>query len=66
MLGVGDSITDDVLEEDIEDSAGLFVDEARDTPHTATACETADGRLPTAVAIALHRLADLPHIRKIH
>ncbi|RUS69490.1 hypothetical protein EGW08_022758 [Elysia chlorotica] len=29
MLGVGDSVTDYVLEEDLEDTTGLFVDEAR-------------------------------------
>ncbi|MCP4453099.1 MAG: hypothetical protein GY809_16685, partial [Planctomycetes bacterium] len=38
MLGVGDSITDDVLKEDLEDTTGLFVDEARDTLDTTTTC----------------------------
>ena len=32
MLSVGDGVTDDVLQEDLEDSTGLFIDEARDTP----------------------------------
>ena len=45
MLGVGDGITDDVLKEDLEDTTGLFVDEARDTLDTTTTRQTADGRL---------------------
>ena len=28
VLGVGDSVADDVLEKDLEDAAGLLVDEA--------------------------------------
>jgi len=28
VLGVGDGVTDDVLEEDLEDAAGFFVDES--------------------------------------
>ena len=34
-----------VLEEDLENTTGLFVDETRDTLHTATTSETADGGL---------------------
>ena len=45
VLGVGDGITDDILEEDLEDAAGLFVDEARDTFDTASTRETTDGGL---------------------
>ena len=40
MLSVGDGVTDDVLQEDLQDTAGLFVDEARDTLDTATTSET--------------------------
>ena len=42
VLGVGDSITDDVLQEDFENSASLFVDETRDTLDATTASETTD------------------------
>lgn len=42
MLGVGDGVADDVLEENLEDTASLLVDEARDTLHTTTTSETAD------------------------
>ena len=36
MLGVGDSITDDILKEDLQNSTGLFIDETRDTLHSTT------------------------------
>jgi hypothetical protein len=45
VFGVGDGITDDRLEERLEDTAGLFVDHGRNTLDTATTSETADGRL---------------------
>ena len=45
LLGVGDGISDDVLEEDLEDTTGLFVDEAGDTFDTTTTRETANGGL---------------------
>ena len=45
MLGVGDGVPDDGLEEGLEDTAGLFVDHGGDTLDTATACQTADGGL---------------------
>ena len=45
VLGVGDRVADDVLEEDLEDAAGLLVDEARDTLDATTARQAADGRL---------------------
>ena len=45
VLGVGDGISDDVLEEDLEDTTGLFVDEAGDTFDTPTTRKTANGGL---------------------
>jgi hypothetical protein len=45
VLGVSDGISDDILKEDLEDTAGLFVDEAGDTLDTTTASETANGGL---------------------
>lgn len=42
VLGVGDRVTDDVLEEDLQDTAGLLVDQARDTLDTATTRKTTD------------------------
>ena len=51
MLGVGDGVTDDVLKEDLEDTAGLLVDEARDALDATPACQTADGRLGDALDV---------------
>ena len=45
VFGVGDGITDDVLKEDLEDTTGLLVDQARDTLDTSTSRQTADGGL---------------------
>ena len=36
VLGVGDSVTDDVLKEHLEDTSGLLVDQTGDTLHTTT------------------------------
>ena len=57
VLGVGDGITDDVLKEDLEDTAGLLVDEAGDTLDTTTTCETADGGLGDTLDIVAKDLA---------
>ena len=43
VFGVGDGITDDVLKEDLEDTTGLFVDQARYTLDSTTTRQTADG-----------------------
>ena len=57
MLGVGDRVTDHVLEEDLEDAAGLLVDEARDALDAAAAGEAADGRLGDALDVVPEHLA---------
>ncbi len=57
VLSVGDGITDDVLKEDLEDTAGLLVDEAGDTLDTATASKTADGGLGDALNVVAKNLA---------
>ena len=45
VLGVGDGITDHILQEDLQNTTSLLVDEARDSLHTTTAGETTDGWL---------------------
>ena len=45
VLCVGDGVTDHVLQENLENSTGLLVDEAGDTLHTTTASQTPNGRL---------------------
>ena len=45
VLGVGDGIADDVLQEHLQRAARLLVDEAADALDTAAASETPDGGL---------------------
>lgn len=45
VLGVGHSIADNVLKEDLEHTAGLLVDETGDTLDTTTTGQTADSGL---------------------
>jgi hypothetical protein len=56
VLGVGDSVADDVLEENLEHRAGLLVDEARDTLHTTTASKTADSGLGDTLDVVTKNL----------
>ena len=56
VLGVGDGITDDVLKEDLKDSAGLLVDQATDALDSTPACQTADGRLGDALDVVAQHL----------
>ena len=57
VFGVGDSVTDDVLQEDLENTASLLVDEARDTLDSTTASKTTDGGLSDALDVVTK---DLP------
>jgi len=45
VLGVGDGVTDDVLEETSEDNSGLVVDERADSLDTTSSGESSDGWL---------------------
>eukprot|EP00798_Chlamydomonas_sp_ICE-L_P027392 gene27392-biopygen3236 len=47
----GHSITNDVLQEDLQHTAGLLVDEATDTLHATAAGQTTDGRLGDTLLI---------------
>jgi hypothetical protein len=49
VLGVGDRVTDDVLQEHLQHAARLLIDEAADTLDTAAAGETPDGGLGDAL-----------------
>jgi hypothetical protein len=51
MLGVGDSVADDVLKEHLEHTTGLLVDQARDALDTASASQTADSGLRDALDV---------------
>ena len=45
VLGVGDCVSDDVLEENLEDAPSFFVDETRYALHATATSETTNGRL---------------------
>jgi hypothetical protein len=57
VFGVGDGVADHVLKEDLEHAASLLVDETRDTLHSTTASETADGRLGDTLDVITQNLA---------
>ena len=57
VLCVGDCVTDHVLQEYLENSAGLLVDEARDTLDSTTASQTTDSGLGDALDVVTK---DLP------
>ncbi|CAN1305681.1 hypothetical protein LINPERPRIM_LOCUS26587 [Linum perenne] len=57
VLSVGDCITDDVLQKDLENSSGFLVDEAADTLHTATTGQTADGGLGDSLDVITEDLS---------
>ena len=49
MFCVCDRITNDILEENLEDAPSLFIDQTRDTLDTATTSQTMDSRLGDAL-----------------
>lgn len=57
VFGVGDGVTDHVLQENLENSAGLLVDEAGDTLDSSSACQTTDGGLGDALDVVAKNLA---------
>ena len=57
MLAVCNSITDDVLEEDLENSAGLFVDQATDTLHPTSSCQSTDSGLGDSLDVITQNLS---------
>jgi hypothetical protein len=62
VLGVGDGIADDVLEEDIEHTvASILVDEAGDVLHAAPPRQSPDRRLGDALDVVAEDLAQTLH-----
>ena len=57
MLGVGDGITDDVFQENLEDTSGLFVDQAGDTLDTTSASQSSDGGLGDSLDVITKNLS---------
>ena len=56
VLGVGDGIPDDVLKEDLQDSPGLLINEARDTLDTSTTSQSTDSGLSDALDVVPEHL----------
>ena len=57
VLSVGDCISDDVLEEDLQDSSGFFVDESRDSLHATSSGQSSDGWLGDALDVVSQDLS---------
>ena len=57
VFAVGDGISDDVLKEKLEYATNLLVDEARDTLHSTSPGQTADGRLGDALDVVTQHLS---------
>ena len=56
VFGVGDSITDDVLEEHFQYTTGLFVDQTGDTLDTTSASQTTDSGLGNTLDVITEHL----------
>ncbi|XP_040607403.1 uncharacterized protein LOC121142140 [Mesocricetus auratus] len=56
VLGVGDGVADHVLQEHLQHTAGLLVDEARDALDTTTSSQAADGGLGDALDVVAQNL----------
>ena len=56
VLGVCDGVTDDVLEEHLQDTTGLFVDQSGDTLDTASASQTTDSGLGDTLDVITQHL----------
>ena len=57
MLGVGDGVADHVLQEDLQDAAGLLVDQAGDPLDTAPPGQAPDGGLSDPLDVVAENLA---------
>ena len=57
VLSVGHGITDDVLQEHLQNTSGLLVDETGDALHTTSACKSANSRLSNALDVVSQDLA---------
>ena len=56
VFSVGDSIPDDILKENLEDSTGLLIDESRDTLDSSTASQPSDGGLGDSLDVVSQHL----------
>ncbi len=57
VLSVGDSITDDVLKDYLEDTLGLLIDEARGTIETTLVSQVVESRLGDTLDVVMKKLS---------
>merc|ERR1711887_442344 len=57
VLSVGDSISDDILQENLKNAPGLLIDETTDPFHTSPPCKSPDCRLGDALNVVPQHLA---------
>merc|ERR1719295_1694128 len=57
MLSVGHSVTDDILQEDLQNTPGLFIDETTDPLDTTPSCKSPNCRLSNALDVVPQHLA---------
>ena len=57
VLGVGDSITDHVLQENFEDTSSFFVDESADTLDSTSTSQSTDGGLRDTLDVVTKNLS---------
>ena len=57
VLGVGNSISDHVFEENFEDTSSFFVDQSTDSFYTTTTRQTADGWLRDSLDVVTKNLS---------
>ena len=57
VLSVGHGISDDILQEDLEHTSGLFIDETADSLNATPASEPAYGRLGNTLDVIAENLA---------
>ena len=56
VFSVGDSISDDILKENLKNSTSLLIDQARDTLDSSTTSQSSDGRLGDSLDVVSQHL----------
>merc|ERR1711899_327115 len=57
MFGVGNCITDDIFQEDFQNSSSFFVDKSRDSFHSSSACQSTDSWFGDTLGVISQHLA---------
>ena len=57
MLGIGDGVLDNRLQERLEDSSGLLIDEGRDSLDTTSTSQSSDGWLSDSLDVVSQNLS---------